>query len=172
MIVKNGRDLPIEQVTSENYVVPRGEEMVYHVKIEVKQFNAKTGERISRPRIQKFGMKTWQGSVRDSLHKQGYTIDVLHDPTIWVEKNRGRMESQKAAAKEAEKAAWKEEILAELKAQGFVLARPEEVKDENEMAALKEEILAKQKAQEVKEEAENVDDADVFEKKVGRPRKS
>ena len=120
MIAKNGRDLPIEQITSENYVVPRGEEQVYHVKIEVKQFNPKTGERISRPRIQKFGMKTWESSVRDSLRKQGYTMEILHDPNTWIAQNRAQIESLKAQKRESEKAALKAEILAELKASGII----------------------------------------------------
>ena len=120
MIAKNGRDLPIEQITSENYVVPRGEEVVYHVKIEVKQFNPKTGERISRPRIQKFGMKTWESSVRDSLRKQGYTMEILHDPNTWIAQNRAQIESLKAQKRESEKAALKAEILAELKASGII----------------------------------------------------
>lgn len=120
MIAKNGRDLPIEQITSENYVVPRGEEYVYHVKIEVKQFNSKTGERISRPRIQKFGMKTWESSVRDSLRKQGYTMEILHDPNTWIAVNRTQIESLKAQKRESEKAALKAEILAELKASGVI----------------------------------------------------
>lgn len=120
MIAKNGRDLPIEQITSENYVVPRGEEMVYHVKIEVKQFNSKTGEKVSRPRIQKFGMKTWESSVRDSLRKQGYTMEILHDPNTWIAENRAQIESLKAQKRESEKAALKAEILAELKASGII----------------------------------------------------
>ena len=120
MIAKNGRDLPIEQITSENYVVPSGEEHVYHVKIEVKQFNSKTGERISRPRIQKFGMKTWKSSVRDSLRKQGYTMEILHDPNTWIAENRAQIESLKAQKRESEKAALKAEILAELKASGII----------------------------------------------------
>ena len=120
MIAKNGRDLPIEQITSENYVVPLGEEHVYHVKIEVKQFNSKTGERISRPRIQKFGMKTWESSVRDSLRKQGYTMEILHDPNTWIAENRAQIESLKAQKRESEKAALKAEILAELKASGVI----------------------------------------------------
>ena len=120
MIAKNGRDLPIEQITIENYVVPRGEEMVYHVKIEVKQFNSKTGERVSRPRIQKFGMKTWESSVRDSLRKQGYTMEILHDPNTWIAENRAQIESLKAQKRESEKAALKAEILAELKASGII----------------------------------------------------
>ena len=120
MIAKNGRDLPIEQITSENYVVPSGEEHVYHVKIEVKQFNSKTGERISRPRIQKFGMKTWESSVRDSLRKQGYTMEILHDPNTWIAENRAQIETLKAQKRESEKAALKAEILAELKASGII----------------------------------------------------
>ena len=120
MIAKNGRDLPIEQITSENYVVPSGEEHVYHVKIEVKQFNSKTGERISRPRIQKFGMKTWESSVRDSLRKQGYTMEILHDPNTWIAENRAQIESLKVQKRESEKAALKAEILAELKASGII----------------------------------------------------
>ena len=112
--------MPIEQITSENYVVPRGEEMVYHVKIEVKQFNSKTGERVSRPRIQKFGMKTWESSVRDSLRKQGYTMEILHDPNTWIAENRAQIESLKAQKRESEKAALKAEILAELKASGII----------------------------------------------------
>ena len=120
MIAKNGRDLPIEQITSENYVVPSGEEHVYHVKIEVKQFNSKTGERISRPRIQKFGMKTWESSVRDSLRKQGYTMEILHDPNTWIAENRAQIENFKAQKRESEKAALKAEILAELKASGVI----------------------------------------------------
>ena len=120
MIAKNGRDLPIEQITSENYVVPSGEEHVYHVKIEVKQFNSKTGERISRPRIQKFGMKTWESSVRDSLRKQGYTMEILHDPNTWIAENRAQIESLKEQKRESEKAALKAEILAELKASGII----------------------------------------------------
>ena len=120
MIAKNGRDLPIEQITSENYVVPSGEEHVYHVKIEVKQFNSKTGERISRTRIQKFGMKTWESSVRDSLRKQGYTMEILHDPNTWIAENRAQIESLKAQKRESEKAALKAEILAELKSSGII----------------------------------------------------
>lgn len=144
MIARNGRDLPVEQITSENYVVPRGEEMVYHVKIEVKQFNAKTGERISRPRVQKFGIKTWQGSVRDSLVKQGYTIDVLHDPTAWIGANKARMEAEKAAAMKAA-------ILEELKAAGII---PSDGKSD-------EDTTSKETSEEDKPS----------EKKVGRPPK-
>jgi len=80
MITKDGRDLPIEKLTPENYVVPKGEENVYHCVIEVQQYNRNNGQKISRPRLQKFGKKTFDTSVRASLLKQGYTILILHSP--------------------------------------------------------------------------------------------
>ena len=80
MITKDGRDLPIEKLTPDNYVVPKGEERLYHCVIEVKQFDRSTGERLSTPRVQKFGKKAFDTSVRASLLKQGYTILILHSP--------------------------------------------------------------------------------------------
>ena len=62
MRVKYGnttKDVSILEVTPENYIVPKGEEGVYHCRIEQKSFNASTGERQSRPRIQKFEPKMW-----------------------------------------------------------------------------------------------------------------
>ena len=120
MRTKTGRDLPIEQVTAENYIVPKGEEMSYHAKIEVKQFNPKTGVRISVPRIQIFGRKIFESVVRDSLAKQGYEVEILHDPTKWIAEQQERIVQSKAAAKAAEKAALKAEIMAELKSAGII----------------------------------------------------
>lgn len=120
MRTKTGRDLPIEQVTAENYIVPQGEELAYHVKQEVTQFNPKTGKRISTPRIQKYGRKIWESVVRDSLLQQGYTIEVLHDPTEYIAAQQAKRAENKAAAKAAEKAALKAEIMAELRAAGVI----------------------------------------------------
>lgn len=120
MRTKNGRDLPIEQVTAENYIVPKGEELVYHVKQEVIEFHRKTGKRISSPRIQKYGRKIWESVVRDSLLQQGYTIEVLHDPTGYIAAQQAKRAESKAAAKAAERAALKAEIMAELRAAGVI----------------------------------------------------
>ena len=51
------KDVPILEVTKENYIVPRGEENALHCRIEQTQFNARTGKRLSKPRIQKFDAK-------------------------------------------------------------------------------------------------------------------
>ncbi len=79
-MTKDGRDTPVERLTPENYIVPKGEEKDYHAVIEVKQFDPKTGKRLSKPRVQKFGKKIFETSVRDSLRKQGYDVLILHDP--------------------------------------------------------------------------------------------
>ena len=84
MITKDGRDLPIEKLTPDNYIVPKGEERAYHAVIEVKQFDPKTGVRLSRPRVQKFGKKMFEAHIFDSLRKQGYDIIILHDPNKWI----------------------------------------------------------------------------------------
>ena len=98
MITKDGRDLPIEKLTPDNYIVPQGEERAYHAVIEVKQFDPKTGVRLSRPRVQKFGKKMFEAHIFDSLRKQGYTITILHDPNVWLKEQVAKREQ---AAKEA-----------------------------------------------------------------------
>lgn len=100
MITKDGRDTPIEKLTPENYIVPQGEERHYHCVIEVRQFDPRTGAKLSKPRVQKFGAKMWNSHVRESLIKEGYTITVLHDPTEWVKKFKAvAAEKRKAKAK-------------------------------------------------------------------------
>lgn len=120
MKTKNGRDLPIEQITAENYIVPQGEEMTYHCKIEVVQFNSKTGERISKPRIQKFGKKIFETTVLKALKKQGYTVDILHNPTKWIAEQSAKKAENAKAKRLAEKEQMKQEILAELAALGLL----------------------------------------------------
>ena len=137
MITKDGRDLPIEKLTAENYIVPKGEEKDYHAVIEVRQFDQKTGRRLSTPRVQKFGRKAFESHILASLRKQGYDITILHDPNDWIKANQAKLAEQAKAkaeaqakaiaeAKEAEKAAMKAEIIAELKAAGMLNVSAEE----------------------------------------------
>lgn len=97
MITKDGRDTSIEKLTAENYIVPPGEERSYHAVIEVVQYDPKTGKKLSKPRVQKFGRKMFDTHVRDSLRKQGYTVTILHDPNAWIAAHK----EQSAAAKKA-----------------------------------------------------------------------
>ena len=133
MVVKFGngkKDVSILEVTAEKYIVPRGEEDTYHCRIEVKRFDANTGKRMSVPRIQKFDAKMYPMIARN-LKQQGYTIDVLYDPTDFLNEKLKEMQEREATtpaerkAKEeekraAEKKALKEEILAELKEAGLL----------------------------------------------------
>ena len=98
MITKDGRDTPIEKLTKDNYIVPQGEENSYHCVIEVVQYNPKTGEKISKPRVQKFGRKMFEQIIQNALRKQGYAITILHDPNVWMAEQKAMAE---AKAKEA-----------------------------------------------------------------------
>lgn len=124
MQTKSGQDKPIHQLTPSDYIVPAGEEGHYHAVIEVKKFNPESGERLSKPRVQKFGSKGFK-EIHQNLTKQGFTITILHDPTQYNESvAANKAETEKAAAaakvaaaakaKEEERAALKKEILAEL----------------------------------------------------------
>ena len=104
MITKDGRDTPIEKLTAENYIVPRGEEKSYHAVIEVVQYDPKTGKKLSKARVQKFGKKQFEASVQASLRKQGYTVTILHNPNDWLRKQAEIAAASKAKA-QAEKEA-------------------------------------------------------------------
>ena len=126
------KDVPIVEVTAENYIVPRGEEDTYHCKIEQTQFNPRNGKRMSRPRIQKFESKMYP-SIARNLRQQGWDIEVLYDPTEFLAQREAKraelrdltfkQRQEKALAeKAAERKALKDEILAELKAAGMLKA--------------------------------------------------
>lgn len=126
------KDVAITDVTPENYIVPSNEQHLYHCIIEVRKFDSETGKRLSVPRIQKFGKKSFENGILDALKKQGYTITVLHDPNEFVKAQaeekaaadaKAKAEAE-AKAKAEEKAALKAEILAELKAAGVIPAEP------------------------------------------------
>lgn len=131
MLTKDVKDVDIIKIDADNYKVPAGEEHLYHVKIEVKKFNPDSGARMSRPRIQIFGAKEYEATVKSDLVRQGYTLEMLHNPTEWLKQQeaaKAQAAEQTAAArkkaaeetKAAEKAALKAEILAELKESGVI----------------------------------------------------
>lgn len=131
------KDLPILDVTAANFIVPKGEEHLYHCRIEVKKFNAETGERLSQPRMQVFGKKFFETFGLHNLRQQGYTVDILHDPNTWLEANKeilAKIAKEKETArlkaiedaKKAEKEAMKAEILKELKEAGIIPSKKKE----------------------------------------------
>lgn len=96
MQTKQGQSLPLLKLNDENYLVPKGEEHLYHVRIEVKKFSPETGDRMSFPRIQKFGAKGYTTYIARNLKKQGFTLDVLHNPAEWL-KGQAEMKQQSIA---------------------------------------------------------------------------
>lgn len=132
MKIKNGQDVTIDKVTPENYVVPHGEEHLYHVKQQIPQFDQKTGAPMTKPFIQKYGKKSFESFIADELKLQGYTVVILHDPNDFIEAteaekrakaeaNAAAMAEAEAARKAAEKEALKAEIMAELAQSGIVV---------------------------------------------------
>lgn len=149
MRTKDGHDVSIEQINAENYKVSAGEERLYHVKIEVRQYNQKTGKKISVPRVQKYGAKQWKTIQANSLRKMAYEVEVLHNPTEWIAKMNAQRAESKAAKARAEKEAMKEALKAELMA---------EIKAE--MAAEKAAEKAKRDAEKARKEAEKAKKAE------------
>jgi ribosomal protein S8 len=130
------KDVPILEVTPENYIVPEGEKQSYHVVQEVTTFDQRTGKRLSKPRIQKYGAKEFP-SIARILKQQGYEITVLYDPTQYLKEQEQQAAEFKALTAEkkreleqkkyeAEKAKMKAEILAELKAEGLIQSKTED----------------------------------------------
>ena len=159
------KDVAITDVTPENYIVPSNEQHLYHCVIEVRKFDSETGKRLSVPRIQKFGKKSFENGILDALKKQGYTITVLHDPNEYMKAKaeadeKAKAEKAKANAEKAaadakakaeadakaraeEKAALKAEILAELKAAGVIPAEPAKETKADAKAEAKDKPAAK-----------------------------
>lgn len=119
MLNKFGKDVALDALTPDTYIVPKGEGRCYHLIQEVEQYDQKTGAKISRPRLQKYGRKAFNSVVRTALIKQGYKFTILHDPKDYDAKLADRKAAAEAEAKakaEAEAKALEEKAAAEKKA--------------------------------------------------------
>lgn len=144
--------MPIEKLTPENYIVPKGEERFYHVVIEVEQFDQKTGKRLSRPRVQKFGKKMFEAHILASLRKQGYKVTVLHNPNEWLKDYQAK--AAQAAKEQAE-----------------AKAKAEQERFDAAVAAAVAKALAEREAAEKVANADNEAETEQPAKKAGRPAK-
>lgn len=59
----------------------KAESKDYHCRVERKRFDPDKGTRLSVPFIQTYGEKEFKLYVKRSLERQGWTIDILFDPT-------------------------------------------------------------------------------------------
>lgn len=96
-------------VNAGNYIVPAGEEALYHVIQEQKKFNAETGKRLSKPVIQKYGKKEYETIVQRQLRLQGFQVVVLHEPVI-AEKKSAAPKTEDVSTLRNELAALKAEL--------------------------------------------------------------
>lgn len=99
-------------VNAGNYIVPAGEEALYHVIQEQKKFNAETGKRLSKPIIQKYGKKEYESIVQRQLRLQGFQVVVLHEPVIKDKKAAATTKTSEVNALRDELAALKAELAA------------------------------------------------------------
>lgn len=127
--------MPLLELTAENYLVPKGEEGVYHCRVEVKRFSGDTGERLSRPRLCKFEPKFFEAFGLHNLRQQGYDVVILHNPREWEKAHAAEKEAQDKANAEAatrkaqaERETMKAEIIAEPKAAGIIPGEKKETK--------------------------------------------
>lgn len=134
MLVKiNGKtkDVQIKDVTAENFIVQKGEERYYHVKLTKVDFNKK-GKDNSKTYIKKFAARVYESPIGESIRKEYDNCEVLHNPKEWLENERNANEARKSAQiaqaqadadakaiqdREALKASLKAEIMAEMKAE-------------------------------------------------------
>ena len=85
------------------YEVKADEKDSIHVELEQVKFDRETGEKTSRPFIQKYSKAAWVG-VRKSIHLYGYQhVKVLHAPQ--GSNKLTLVQEQQAKAAEAAKAA-------------------------------------------------------------------
>lgn len=108
----NVKDVAIKEVNATNYIVPDNEKHLYHCKIEVRKFDQDSGARLSKPRIQKFGAKMFK-QISHELKRQGYTIDILHNPTEYMEAEKARKAEEAAMTAERARKAEEEKRAAE-----------------------------------------------------------
>ena len=96
MRTKTNELVTLLDITPEQYAVRDDEQHLYHCRIELAQFDPKSGKRLSNPSLQKFNAKEVGGGMLSRLAKQGYTVDVLYSPE---ELNRKLMDDKATAAK-------------------------------------------------------------------------
>ena len=96
MRTKTNELVTLLDITPEQYAVRDDEQHLYHCRIELAQFDPKSGKRLSNPSLQKFNAKEVGGGMLSRLAKQGYTVDVLYSPE---ELNRKIMADNTQAAK-------------------------------------------------------------------------
>lgn len=142
----------LEKLTAATYAVPEGEEHLYHVLQETKKYDADTGQKRTKPRVQKYGKKIFESNVYSSNKKRKMSIVILHDPNKWSRENAEKVkqaEAQREERAETRKAKEREAMKAEILAELGQVQSPAPAVDpaiELQMLQLKAQIAADEKA--------------------------
>lgn len=75
------KSINLDTITAEEYVqyVSEKEKESFHCRVERKQFDATTGERLSHPELVKYDKNEFN-MVKHNLLNMGYEVVVLYDP--------------------------------------------------------------------------------------------
>lgn len=103
MRTKTNELVTLLDITPEQYAVREDEQHLYHCRIELAQFDPKSGNRLSHPILQKFNEKEVSGGMLSRLAKQGYTVDVLYSPEEFTRKLMAGNAPEAKSAKSAKK---------------------------------------------------------------------
>lgn len=103
------RDVKIEDVNAQNYIVPENERHIYHVKQEIKSYDPKNGRKISVPVVQKYGAKTFN-QIERQLRLQGWELEILYNPTAFLEEMKQVQKKSQADRKKLAEAAMEKKI--------------------------------------------------------------
>lgn len=103
------RDVKIEDVNAQNYIVPENERHIYHVKQEIKSYDPKNGRKISVPVVQKYGAKTFT-QIERQLRLQGWELEILYNPTAFLEEMKQVQKKSQADRKKLAEAAMEKKI--------------------------------------------------------------
>ena len=115
----------LDQLNESNYVCPQDEVKLYHVIQEVKEFNPKTGQRISVPVLQKYKRKTFELDILPRLPRLGYTLRVGFDPVKYESTISEARRAAELAARAEEKMKADEELREQIRREEAAKLRAE-----------------------------------------------
>lgn len=115
----------LDQLNESNYVCPKDEVKLYHVIQEVKEFNPKTGQRISVPVLQKYKRKTFELDILPRLPRLGYTLRIVFDPVKYEYTNSEARRAAELAARAEAKMKADEELREQIRREEAAKLRAE-----------------------------------------------
>lgn len=152
---------PLDDITTENYQVPQGEEGYYHAVVESPTYDSTTGERLSKPALVKWNKVEGEKMIETCIHQMRMKVRVVHIPSQLQQAKQAANEEESEIAKLKRELEEKDKEMAELKAKAAMAAavKPEESEEpeDAEPAAEKseEELMAEQAVKATKPQTKN-----------------